>query len=95
MMAAQVDDCIAKYEWMAHMTSQMAALKRAGKPVPRTIDEMEGMLGEIAASCPLMSDGRNFETQYSAAILKAFRCSCSMSKRTGVFHSPIFAVYIV
>lgn len=41
----QVDDCIAKYEWMAHMTKQMAALKRAGKPLPQSVEEMEGMLG--------------------------------------------------
>lgn len=61
MLVHQVDDCIAKYEWMAHMTKQMAALKRAGKPLPQSVEEMEGMLGEhhlCCCCCALMQDDR-------------------------------------
>ena len=44
----QVDDCIAKYQWMAYMTKQMAALKKAGKPVPQTIDDVEAQFGNVS-----------------------------------------------
>lgn len=44
--AAQVDDCIAKYQWMAQMTKQVAERKRAGQPIPRSAEELEGLLGQ-------------------------------------------------
>lgn len=40
-----MDDCIAKYLWVKQMGSRMADLKRAGKPLPKTVDEVEQMLG--------------------------------------------------
>ena len=49
--SSQVDDCIAKFEWMAQMTQQMAAMKRAGKPMPASIDEIEAKLGERPSQC--------------------------------------------
>lgn len=42
---SQVDDCIARYLWMRNMTSKMAQLKKEGKPMPTSIDEVESMLG--------------------------------------------------
>ncbi|EIE25885.1 hypothetical protein COCSUDRAFT_60895 [Coccomyxa subellipsoidea C-169] len=44
----QVDDCIAKYRWMQHMTARMAQLKKEGKPLPTSIDEVEQKLGAPA-----------------------------------------------
>ena len=42
----QVDDCIAKYEWMKQMTGRMAALKRQGKPMPKSVEELENTVGQ-------------------------------------------------
>ncbi len=41
----QVDDCVARYRWMRSMTVRMAELKKEGKPMPKSIDELEAMLG--------------------------------------------------
>lgn len=49
-MVVQVDDCIAKYRWMQHMTARMAQLKKEGKPLPTSIDEVEQKLGAPADS---------------------------------------------
>lgn len=37
----QVDDCIARFLWMRSMTSKMAQLKRQGKEMPTTVEEVE------------------------------------------------------
>lgn len=37
----QVDDCIAKYEWTRQMLREMATLRRQGKPLPKTVAEVE------------------------------------------------------
>ena len=42
---SQVDDCIARYLWMKTMTTKMAQLRKEGKPMPTSIDEVESMLG--------------------------------------------------
>ena len=42
---AQVDDCIARYQWTKSMTSKMAQLKKEGKPVQTCIDDVERLLG--------------------------------------------------
>lgn len=42
---SQVDDCIARYLWMRNMTAKMAQLRREGKEMPKSIDEVERMLG--------------------------------------------------
>lgn len=42
---AQVDDTIARYLWMRTMTARMAQLKREGKEMPKTVDEVETMVG--------------------------------------------------
>jgi hypothetical protein len=55
---AQVDDCVARYRWMRSMTVRMAELKKEGKPMPKSIDELEAMLGtwkqhkQVHASAP-------------------------------------------
>ena len=41
----QVDDCIAKYNWMKSMTAALALRRQQGKPAPRSVEEMESMLG--------------------------------------------------
>ena len=41
----QVDDCVARYRWMRSMTVRMAQLKKEGKPMPKSIDELEAILG--------------------------------------------------
>jgi hypothetical protein len=41
----QVDDCVARYRWMRSMTVRMAQLKKEGKEMPKSIDELEAMLG--------------------------------------------------
>ena len=43
---AQVDDCIAKYLWMREMLAGVAKAKREGRPVPKSIEDMEQSLGE-------------------------------------------------
>jgi len=43
--AMQVDDCVARYRWMRNMTIRMAQLKKEGKEMPKSIDELEAMLG--------------------------------------------------
>ncbi|GAB4815492.1 hypothetical protein N2152v2_002538 [Parachlorella kessleri] len=50
---AQVDDCIAKYLWMKHMTSKMAEMKAKGQELPSTVEAVEQTLG----------DWRQFKTQ--------------------------------
>lgn len=42
---AQVDDCVAKYLWMREMLAGVAQAKREGKPVPKSIEDMEQSLG--------------------------------------------------
>ena len=42
---AQVDDCIARYLWVKNMGEKMAQLKREGKPLPTSIEEMERTVG--------------------------------------------------
>lgn len=42
---AQVDDCIARYLWVKNMGAKMAQLKREGKPLPTSIEEMERAVG--------------------------------------------------
>jgi len=42
---AQVDDCVAKYLWMREMLAGVAHAKREGKPVPKSIEDMEQSLG--------------------------------------------------
>jgi len=38
---SQVNDCIAKFEWVKQMMAQMASLKRQGKPIPSSLEELE------------------------------------------------------
>jgi hypothetical protein len=45
ILYSQVDDCIAKFEWMKQMTTQMAALKRQGKPIPKSVEDLEQSVG--------------------------------------------------
>lgn len=42
---SQVDDCIARYLWMKQMTNKVQELKRQGREMPKSIGEMESMLG--------------------------------------------------
>jgi hypothetical protein len=42
---AQVDDCIARYSWMRATTARMAQLQREGKAMPKSVGEVESMLG--------------------------------------------------
>lgn len=41
----QVDDCIARYLWTRQMTLKLAQLKKEGKPMPTSMDEVDRMLG--------------------------------------------------
>jgi len=41
----QVDDCIAKYHWMRAMLTRVAEAKRQGKPMPKSIEDMERSVG--------------------------------------------------
>lgn len=42
---AQVDDCIARYLWVKSMGVKLAQLKREGKPLPTSIEEIEKTVG--------------------------------------------------
>lgn len=42
---SQVDDCIARYLWTKNMASRMAQLRREGREMPKSIDELEKMVG--------------------------------------------------
>ena len=44
-----MDDCVAKYLWMRQMLEGVARAKREGKPVPKSIEDMEQSLG----ACPV------------------------------------------
>ncbi|PSC76217.1 SEC-C motif [Micractinium conductrix] len=41
----QVDDCMARFLWTQQMTRKVAALRKEGKEMPRSVDELERMLG--------------------------------------------------
>jgi hypothetical protein len=41
----QVDDCVARFLWTRKMSGHMAELRKAGKPMPKSVDEVERMLG--------------------------------------------------
>ena len=43
--AVQVDDCLAKYQWMRHMMASLKQRRREGKPMPSSVDELESSLG--------------------------------------------------
>ena len=45
----QVDDCVAKYMWVRHMTAKAAELKRAGQPMPKTVAEVEQTMGKACS----------------------------------------------
>lgn len=42
---AQVDDCLAKWQWMRTMLARVQEAKRQGKPLPQNIDDMERTVG--------------------------------------------------
>lgn len=44
-LVLQVDDCIAKYNWMKSMTAALALRRQQGKPAPKSVEEMESILG--------------------------------------------------
>jgi len=41
----QVDDCIARYLWTSSMSRKMAELRREGKDMPKSIDDLERVVG--------------------------------------------------
>ncbi len=41
----QVDDCINKYLWLNDMNARLMQMKKEGKPIPSTPDEMMRVLG--------------------------------------------------
>lgn len=41
----QVDDCVARYLWMRSMMQKMAEMKKEGREMPKSIDELEIILG--------------------------------------------------
>ena len=43
----QVDDCVAKYLWMRQMLAGVAQSKSEGKPLPKSIEDMEQSLGAV------------------------------------------------
>ncbi|KAK9808068.1 hypothetical protein WJX73_001534 [Symbiochloris irregularis] len=49
---AQVNDCIAKFEYLVRITQHAAALQKAGKPMPQTLDDMKAHLGDWRPSAP-------------------------------------------
>lgn len=42
---SQVDDCVAKFLWMKGLTEKLARMKREGKPLPTSPEQVEGELG--------------------------------------------------
>ncbi|KAK9808757.1 hypothetical protein WJX72_003095 [[Myrmecia] bisecta] len=71
---AQVDDCLAKYQWMKTMTSRVAKLKKEGKPIPKTVEEVEQQLG----------NWRSFKQESLAAKGPAAQAAPSASGAGGV-----------
>lgn len=41
----QVDDCLAKWQWMRTMLARVQEAKRQGKPLPNSIEDMERTVG--------------------------------------------------
>lgn len=41
----QVDDCIRKYMWSRDMMGGLAKLKREGRPMPKSIEEFQQLMG--------------------------------------------------
>lgn len=59
---AQVDDCLAKWQWMRTMLARVQEAKRQGKPLPDSIEDMERTVG---------GTWRNFKAQQPAAASQA------------------------
>lgn len=47
LCVCQVNDCLSRYDMIRGMSAQYAQLKREGKPVPKTAEEVQAMLGEL------------------------------------------------
>ena len=45
MHETKVDDCLKKYMWSRDMMGGLAKLKREGRPMPKTIDEFQQLMG--------------------------------------------------
>jgi hypothetical protein len=58
MCCRQVDDCLAKWQWMRTMLTRVQEAKRQGKPLPQSIDDMERTVGGVppAAAYALCSN---------------------------------------
>eukprot|EP00890_Picochlorum_soloecismus_P001312 jgi/Picsp_1/2181/NSC_05646-R1_protein translocase subunit 1-like len=41
----QVDDCIARYLWTKRMTQQLSEYRKTGKPMPKSMQELEQVVG--------------------------------------------------
>jgi hypothetical protein len=46
---AQVDDCMAKFEWTREMMRVLAARKAAGQDMPASVEELEAVMGDWRA----------------------------------------------
>jgi hypothetical protein len=46
---AQVDDCMAKFDWTREMMRVLAARKAAGQPMPASVTELEAVMGDWRA----------------------------------------------
>ena len=41
----QVEDCIARFKWTQHMMRTLAAYRKRGNPMPKTMEELEQVVG--------------------------------------------------
>lgn len=42
----QVEDCIARFKWTQHMMRTLAAYRKKGNPMPKTMEELEQVVGK-------------------------------------------------
>eukprot|EP00245_Coleochaete_scutata_P013624 TRINITY_DN5606_c0_g1_i1.p1 TRINITY_DN5606_c0_g1~~TRINITY_DN5606_c0_g1_i1.p1 ORF type:complete len:260 (+),score=46.92 TRINITY_DN5606_c0_g1_i1:131-910(+) len=52
-----VDILLQKYDWMKRASRKMVALKKEGKPIPKTMEEVEALMGEKWVPSQRPSDG--------------------------------------
>ncbi|KAH7617739.1 hypothetical protein Ndes2526B_g07604 [Nannochloris sp. 'desiccata'] len=81
----QVDDCVARYRWMRSMTVRMAQLKKDGKEMPKSIDELEAMLGT-------WKQHKQLRTTTSAPVSPGLKASSTIGSSSGGIEVPIDAV---
>lgn len=87
----QVDDCIARYVFFSGMTKKLAELRRQGKEMPKSIEELEQLIGNWRQYRPYETGSAGMDAQGSAGGDRQTGVMNDQSRSSGVF-IPLEAV---